>query len=247
MNALLTAKEAILAACKPIEADTTIIVPTAFTYPDGDPVRIYITPHTGGEVIIHDAGDTIRNYVIAGGDPKVVRKGFQSRATKHGFRTNDKLALLSPPIPAGATPVWTGFLGQCIHEISEWLADKHAKDTAVSIKELLDTELEKVFGKALERDAHIQGASGKSHKFHWVIHGRKKKLVVDAVSPDGAAVYAAFSKHMDVAMDERKDLVNRIAYDPQEHWRPQDLSFLQHAAPLIDYHEAPRKLRALAA
>ncbi len=246
MNALLTAKEAILAACKPYEADATIIMPTPFTYSDGDPIRIHIAPHTSGNVVLHDAGKTIRNYVLAGGEPDEVKKGFKRRASQRGFHADKKLALLTPPISAAATPVWAGYLGQCIVEISDWLTDKHAKDTTLSIRKLLNAELERIFGDALERDAHLQGASGKIHKFHWAIHGRKE-LVVDAVSPDGAAVYAAFSKHMDVALDDRPDLISRIAYDPEEHWRPEDINFLQRAAPVINFRAAPEKLKALAA
>jgi len=246
MNALLTAKEAILAACKPIEADATIIMPTPFTYPDGDPVKIHIMPRTDGNVILHDAGETIRNYVLSGGDPDEVKRSFKSRASRHGFHTDKKLALLTPTISAAATPIWAGFLGQCIVEISEWLSDKHAKDTTISIRKLLDAELERIFCNALERDIHLQGSSGKIHKFHWAIHG-KKELVLDAVSPDGNAVYAAFSKHIDLAFDDRPDMISRIAYDPEEHWHPGDLSFLQRAAPLINYRAAPEELMRLAA
>ncbi len=246
MNALLIAKEALLNACKPIEADAMIIVPTPFTYPDGDPVRLFVTPRTEGVVVLNDGGATVRNYILAGGDAELIKRAFKKRATNYGFHADDNLTLLTPPIPATAAPVWAGFLAQCVIDMSEWLATKHAKETVISIRKLLDTALENRFGTALEREAKLQGASGKIHKFHWVIHG-PKEIAVDAVSPEGAAVYAAFSKHMDLAMEKKQRVISRIAYDPEEHWRPGDLNFLQEATQLINYRTAVDELAALAA
>lgn len=247
MNALATAKEALLEACKPIDAGSVIIVPTPFTFPDGGPVRVTLVPHQEGKIILSDAGETIRNYLLWGGEPELISKGFKKKVSLLGLRTDETLAVLSPPVPAQNVSLWIGIIGQAAVELAEWLSERHARETAISLKKLLDAHFSRHFGKRLKRDAELQGASGKVHKFHWLIKGNKNEIVVDAVTPDGSAIYAAFGKHLDLSLSDYQCIANRIIYDPEEKWRPGDLNLLQEAAPLINYQNAIEEIERLAA
>lgn len=245
MNALVKAKDALLEACEPIMLNSMMIVPTPWTFPDGDPVKVYVQPHDD-LVTLSDGGDTIRQLLFWGGEPDQFRRAFSRKAKSRNLKMTDTMHLVTEAIPVTSVPAWIAILAEAAHDFANWLLEKHKSSASMDLHREMDVQLEAHFRSRLRRNFPLPGASGKIHKFDWAIVG-KRKVILDAVTPDGNAVNATFSRHMDLRLSGPDDVINRIIYRRDDPWKTEDLNLLQEATQLISHENAIEVVKSLAA
>lgn len=86
----------------------------------------------------------------------------------------------------------------------------------------------------LSKPVTINGASERQHKFDTALKlpdGRR--VLIDVVKHQGNSINSAVVANLDVQRLDDPNILQRIIFDPDENWKPEEIALLEVGAPPV--------------
>jgi len=153
----------------------------------------------------------------------------------------------SPPVPFAEVPVSILLVANAAKDIASWLYD-HAKiKRHRDFRKALENFLWTTFEERLTRNAIVVGKR-KQHTFaNVIVLPGEDLLIIDPVSREPSSINARVVSNLDVAQAENPKIKQRLVYDDEEEWTPQDLGLLGIVGvPIVPFSRSPQIIQRIA-
>ncbi len=231
----------------PYADGNSLVVPTLNTYPSNSMVQVFVE---GGKrsFVISDGGGAAKTLSEAGylghAGPRFLTdhvRGTDVSVSKAGWLY---LAHVETEEVTGAITE----IAEVSREASYALLRHFKPEVPFDFRSDLDIILDRHFRDALQRKAHLPGASNKLHTFDYLFRVRESIVVVlDAVLPDASSINSAVVSHMDVKASKSSKMHQFIVYDDKQAWKSADLALLSVGAPPVAFSMFPLTMERLIA
>lgn len=236
-------REALLKAFPVNEWGEAVRVVTHCIYPANGLVQVVVR---GGidTFVVSDEGNAFRELAAAGVEIQKPDKLVKHLVIEKGLVIHDGI-ISSPQVRADSLGIAIAFVANTSKEVAEWLFAhariKKQRDFKMVVHEFLKAR----FNDYLKQEVFV-GASNKPHKFENLIAlAGGKRLIVDPVVHDANSINARVVANFDVRSAGYNNLEQRIVYDDDEDWKPDELNLLQVGANVIPFSRAPEVLARL--
>lgn len=220
-------------------------VVTHCMYPSNGFVQVVVRGGTD-TFFVSDEGGAFREIEAAGVDVEKPDKVIRHLVVPQGLSLVNGM-IRSPQVSADSLAISISLVANASKEAADWLFAHSRIKRHRNFKEVVGEFLKERFSKSVRSDIII-GASNKPHKFDNLISlGGGRRLLVDPVIHDSASINARLVANFDVRSAHYKDLEQRIVYDDEEEWRPEELNLLQVGATVVPFSRAPDVFARLAA
>lgn len=211
-------------------------VVTHSIYPSNGLVEVVVRGGTQ-TFVVSDEGNAFRELVAAGVELQKPDKLVRHLVSEKGLLINEGV-ISSPPVKADSVGIAIAFVASASKEVAEWLFAhsriKKERDFRVVVHQFLKAQFNDYV-----RNEVLVGASNKRHKFENIIVLKGgKKLIVDPVVHDANSINARVVANFDVRTAAYDGLEQRIVYDDDEEWKPDELNLLQVGAPVVPFSRA---------
>ncbi len=226
---------------------SSLVVPTLSTYPSNSMIKVFVE---GGKYsfVVSDGGGAAKSLAEAGylghAGPRFLAdhtRGTDLSVSKAGWIY---IAHVETDEVTGAITEVAGASREASHALL-----RHFKpEVPFDFRTDLDTILDRHFRDALQRKAHVPGASNKLHTFDYLFRVREGiTVVLDAVLPDASSINSAVVSHMDVKASKTGEIDQFIIYDDNQPWKSSDLALLSIGAPPVAFSRFPFTMERLIA
>jgi hypothetical protein len=231
MKTLKSIADAVLSdAFRTTEQSDGVRITTHCLYPSHSYVQVFVR---GGmdTFVVSDEGAALREIEAAGAEVKNFDRLLRQAVTKQGLKVANG-AISSPYCKADELAVAITLVANASCDAADWLFSHTKVKRHRNFKVMLRALLEEKFDH-LSQDT-IVGKSNKPHRFeHLISLPNGKRIVVDPVFHDPGSINARVLANLDVKLAGHKDLEQRLVYDDQEDWEPQDLNLLQVGSAIV--------------
>lgn len=240
MNKIEFVRESLLKSFPVFEWDDGVRVVTHCIYPGNGLVQVVVR---GGidTFIVSDEGGAFRELAAAGAVVKNPDSLVKHLITEKGVSIYDGV-ISSPKVNAESLGIAIVLVANASQEVAELLfARAHIKKER-DFKSIVHQFLKARFNEYVKQDVLI-GHSNKAHKFdNLIIFPNGKRLIVDPVMRDANSINARVVANLDVRSAGYSNLEQRIVYDDEEKWKPDELNLLQVGATVVPFSQAPQVL-----
>lgn len=208
-------------------------VTTHCIYPSGSLVQVLVR---GGEntFVVSDDGAAISEIEAAGAIITNPEKSIRSIARAYGLECDRETkstpstgSIYRPYVDRRGLALAIALVANASKDAADYLFRATKIPRERDFKVLLRRFLETRFAENLRSDI-LLGHSNKAHKFEHLIHlSDGKRIIVDPVMHDPQSINARVVANMDVRLANYDKLEQRIVYDDEADWKPEDLSLLQ--------------------
>ncbi len=203
--------------------DDYVRVVTHCMYPSNGLVTVAV--RSGKQTaVVSDEGGALSEATSAGIVNRPSDKQLSSLIASQGLTVKNGV-IIAPPVPLDAAPAAVLLVANAAKDLAGWLYStarvKHTRD----FKKALAQILRKTFDENLAAE-EIPGRY-KPRKFSNVVrlpHG--KKLIVDPVMHEASSINARLIANLDVKQAGDHKIIQRLVYDDEEEWGPDDLALL---------------------
>lgn len=221
-------------------------VTTHCMYPSGGLVTA--TVRAGRETaVVTDDGGALSEALAAGIQHAPTDRRLASLLTGQGLLIKQGV-ITSPPVPLESVHVAIVLVANASKHVAEWLYAtariKVTRDFNKAVQQLLEAKFE----KKVDHGQVIHGERA-SHKFANVIRFENgMRLVVDAAVNDPSSICARVVSHLDVKKRGDTSILQRIIYDDQQPWEPDNINLLSMSeVPLVAFSHSPGVLEKIVA
>lgn len=230
-----------LSATFPVfEWDDGVRVVTHCIYPGNALVQVVIR---GGvdTFVVSDEGDALRELVAAGGEVNRPENLVKHLVLEKGLLIHEG-KISSPQVNAASLGIAIALVANTSQEVAEWLfAHARIKRTR-DFKSIVHQYLKAKFNESVKQETLV-GHSNKVHKFdNIIVFPGGKRLIIDPVVHDANSINARVVANLDVRSAKYDNLEQRIVYDDEESWKPDELNLLQVGATVVPFSQAPQVL-----
>lgn len=227
---------------KPI--DNGARVTTHVMYPSNGLVNVFIRGGRHSCVVSDDGG------AIGEGSAVGARVHPSDRQLTHLVRSQGlsikRGTISSPTVPVEAVPATILIVANAARDVANWLYDhanvKRHRDFRIELSDILrSTFSERVHGGFIE-------GKRKRHEFANVVDlADGNKLIVDPVGREPSSINARVVSNLDVAQAENQRIRQRLIYDDEQPWTPNDLGLLGMAGvPVVPFSRSAGVIRRIA-
>lgn len=220
-------------------------VATHCIYPTNGVVQVVV--HGGTDTfVVSDEGNAYRELSASGIEINKPDSLVKKLLDERGLSFRDGV-IASPQVNAEALGITIALVANASKEVAEWLFSHSRIKREREFKSVLQQFLKARFNEHVKHDALI-GASNKEHKFdNLIVFPNGKRLIVDPVMHDANSINARLVANLDVRSAGYDNLEQRIVYDDQEDWKPDELNLLQVGATVVPFSRAPQAFERFAA
>lgn len=214
-----------------IERADSVWVTTHCLYPSSAFVQVVVR---GGASTYHvsDDGAGVREIEAAGAEIADPDKLLKHMVMKQGLSIKNGV-IRSPACDARALGLAIALVSNASRDVADWLFDHTKIERRRNFKVLLKQFLEQRFVDRVKQEV-ILGQSNKPHRFEHLIHlANGQRIIVDPVTHDPSSINSRVVANMDIRNAHYENLEQRIVYDDEEDWKPEDLNLLQVGAPIV--------------
>ncbi len=231
-----------ISAWKPIHDG--VRVTTHVMYPSNGLVNVVVR---GGRhsCVVSDDGGAIGEGSAVGARMQPTDRQLGYLVRQQGLSIK-KGTILSPPVSFDAVPATILVVANAARDVANWLYDhanvKRHRDFRAALTELLRaTFSERVHGGFVE-------GKRKRHEFaHVVDLAGGNKLIVDPVAREPSSINARVVSNLDVAQAEDPHISQRLVYDDEQEWTPDDLGLLGIVGvPVVPFSRSPQVIHRIA-
>jgi hypothetical protein len=121
------------------------------------------------------------------------------------------------------------------------------KSSLIGIRKALEKLLWSTFEERLTRNAMVPGKR-KQHTFaNVIVLPGDRRLIVDPVAREPSSINARVVSNLDVAQADNPKIQQRLIYDDQEDWTPQDVGLLGIVGvPVVPFSRSPQVINRIA-
>ena len=133
-------------------------------------------------------------------------------------------------------------------DVAAWRYDHAKVKRHRDFRKALGDLLSRTFEERLTRNAVVAGKR-KQHTFaNVIILPSEDLLIVDPVSREPSSINARVVSNLDVAQAENPKIRQRLVYDDEDEWTPQDLGLLGIVGvPIVPFSRSPQVIRRIGA
>lgn len=187
------------------------------TFMVSDEGRAFHEIHSSG-TSSHTSDAQVRNLVKA-----------QGLLVEHG-------AIRSPFVKKESLPVAIALVANVSKEVADWFYTHHKIKRARDFKQLVKEFLQETFPKKVNHGTQIIGNSNKKHRFENVVMlPNGGRLIVDPALHEHASWSSRIVANLDVKQAQHDGLEQRIVYDDEDDWSPEELNLLAVGAPAVAF------------
>jgi len=228
------------------ESDGGIYINTLCLYPSNSFVRVMVY---GGQnsFTVSDMGGAVNELLAAGIDLAKSDSSLNKFLNSHGLSLKNG-TIRSPVCSRAELPSAVALVANAAKAMADWLFDSSKIKRNRDIKAIVKTLLKSTFDKSsITEDGTIVGASNKPHKFdNIIVLPNNKRLIVDPVIRDGSSINARVVANLDVKLAKLEGLEQRIIFDDEDDWKPEDLNLLQVGATVVPLSKSAEVIRRVA-
>lgn len=222
-------------------------VSTLIQMPSGSILNLHIRP-LASRWIVSDGGSAVEEAASAGIEkPNLglnVRRALRSRGL-----TMREGRIEAPAVPLEQLQMAAVAVANASKEIAEALIyigrDERERSLDFRARQIL---VGRFHTWVSAHPVMIRGKSDKEHKFDTsLLLPDGRKVLIDTVNHHTNAINSAVVANLDVKRLGDKSLVQRIVFDPQEPWRPEEISLLEVGAQPVALSGLAKSIERLAA
>lgn len=238
MSQLNRVSESLNGIFRSFEWDGAVRVVTHCLYPGNSFVNVIVR---GGvdTFFVSDDGNAFRELAAAGVEVQKPDILVRHLVRESGLSIRGGI-IVSPQVSSDSLGVAIALVANASRDVAKWLF-AHAKikkerDFKAVVQQFLRTK----FDDHVRHDS-VVGASNKVHKFdNLIVLPGGKRVIVDPVVHDANSINARLVANLDVRSAGYPDLEQRIIYDDDDEWKPDELNLLQIGATVIPFSKAPQ-------
>lgn len=244
MNHIKQVDESLNGLFRAFEWGDAVRVVTHCLYPGNSFVQVVIR---GGvnTFLVSDEGNAFRELSAAGVEVQKPDALVRHLIAECGLSIRDGV-ISSPMVTEESLAISVALVANASRDVARWLFS-HAKiKKERDFKAVVQQFLKVRFDDQVKHET-VVGASNKVHKFDNLIAlpgGRR--IIVDPVVHDANSINARLVANLDVRSAGYSDLEQRIVYDDDSEWKPDELNLLQIGATVVPFSKAPQVFSRLA-
>jgi hypothetical protein len=226
-------RSAIADVFKCTQEPDAIRVLTQCMYPSNAFVQVVV--HGGANTfVVSDDGGALRELDAVGVEPSDPPRALVQLVSSQGLRLIDGV-IRTPNCTGDELPVAIALVANASKEAAEWLFGHTKIKRNRNFREVVSNFLRTRYDHRVVHETLV-GKSNKAHKFDNLIRLENgRRLIVDAVVNDPASINSRVVANLDIRSAEYEGLEQRIVYDDDDEWRPEDLSLLQVGATVVAF------------
>ena len=153
----------------------------------------------------------------------------------------------APQVPLAEVPVTILLVANAAKDVAAWRYDHAKVKRHRDFRKALGDLLSRTFEERLTRNAVVAGKR-KQHTFaNVIILPSEDLLIVDPVSREPSSINARVVSNLDVAQAENPKIRQRLVYDDEDEWTPQDLGLLGIVGvPIVPFSRSPQVIQRIA-
>lgn len=227
------------------EVENGVRLNTQCLYPSNALVRVCVMG-AGETYFVTDEGRAFREASLAGATLDYKDKAFARMLSAQGLQMKGGV-IRSPQVGIDAMASAVLAVANASKDVAEWIFEHWKLERPRKFKDLLHALLVAEFQQIQKQE--IVGESNKPHTFENVVQFMNgSRLLVDAVVPDTNSINARVVANLDVKSAKHLRLIQRIVYDDEDEWKPDDLTLLQFSGvPVIPFSKSQGVIKRLAA
>lgn len=228
------------------ESGDGVYVNTLCIYPSNSFVQVMIYGNQN-EFTVSDNCGAVHELVSAGIEVSK-NDGVLNRYVKSQGLTFKYGQIRSPVCSRGELSSAIALVANASKDMADWLFATSKINKNRDIKAIVRSLLQMTFDKSnIKEDGTIVGVSNKPHKFENIIMlPNNRRLIVDPVIRDGSSINARVVANLDVKLANLDGLEQRIIYDDEDDWQPEDLNLLQVGATVVPFSKSAEVIRRVA-
>lgn len=244
MSHLVQVQESLEGLFRAFQWGDSVRVVTHCLYPGNSFVNVVVRGGTD-TFYVSDDGNAVRELSAAGAELQKPDMLVRHLIAESGLLMRDGV-IASPRVSASDLGVAIALVANTSRDVAKWLFS-HAKiKRERDFKSVVQQFLRSKFDDHVKHDI-VVGASNKVHKFENLIAlPDGKRLIVDPVMHDANSINARLVANLDVRSAGYADLEQRIVYDDDSEWKPDELNLLQIGATVVPFSKAPQVFSRLA-
>jgi hypothetical protein len=207
------------------------VVTTHCQLPNGSLVKVRIRPAGGGQWIASDGGAALDEAVASGVEIPTFNLNIRRAIRSKGLSFAEG-RIESPRVGTESLFNATVVVANAARDIAEALlmigGDLREEKLERRARAIL---VSKFHSWVLAKPVTIQGASERAHRFRNALNlpdGRR--VLIDVVKHQGNSINSAVVSNLDVRRLEDPRIVQRIVFDPDEMWKPEEIALLEVGA-----------------
>lgn len=229
-------RESLLKTFPVFEWGDAVRVVTHHIYPGNGLVQVVIR---GGvdTFVISDEGNAFRELSAAGIEIAKPDKLVRQLILEKGLHISNGV-ISSPQVRADSLGIAIALVANASREVADWLFAHWRIKKDRDFKAVVHQFLEARFPNHV-RNETLVGASNKQYRFDNLISlPTGKRLLIDPVVHDANSINARVVANLDIRTFGYSDLEQKIIYDDEDNWRPDELNLLQVGATVIPFSRA---------
>jgi len=246
MSLLTYVREAIAEIATVGSHGDAVYVNTLCIYPSNGFVQVMVYGNQSS-FTVSDNGGAVNELQAAGVDLTRSDASLSRFVKRHGltFRHGE---IQSPVCSRAELPSAIALVANASKDLADWLFDNSKIKRNRDIKAIVRSLLQMTFDRnAIKEDGTIVGVSNKPHKFENIIFlSNDRRLIVDPVIRDASSINARVVANMDVRLANLVGVEQRIIYDDEDDWQPEDLNLLQVGATVVPFSQSAGVIRRVA-
>jgi hypothetical protein len=219
-------------------------ITTHCLYPSNGMIRVYVR-RSGSTFIVSDDRGAFNEAQSAGLEVNVLDRSLLHLVTPYGLKISNGTVFGSSVPPEGIVGAAI-MVANASKAVAEWLYARLRVKTGRDFRLLLADLLQRNFETILHRNVEINGAN-KPHHFANVLsfHGGRR-LLIDPVGNEPASYNSRIIANLDVKAKNDPTIEQRIVYDDDERWTPENLSLLEMGAIVVPFSRSQEVIKRLA-
>jgi hypothetical protein len=145
-------------------------------------------------------------------------------------------SIRSPFVKREELPVAIALVANVSKEVADWFYTHHKIKRLRDFKKIVKDFLQETFPKKVKHGEIIIGNSNKAHRFdNVVVLPNGGRLIVDPALHEHASWSSRIVANLDVRQAQHPGLDQRIVFDDDEDWTPEELNLLTVGAPAVAF------------
>ncbi len=246
MSLLTIVQDAIAEIISAGESDGGVYVNTPCLYPSNGLVQLMVYGNNN-EFTVSDNAGAVHELESAG--LSIIKNDWALNRFLKSQGLNFKYGeIRSRVCSRSELPATIALVSNASKDMAEWLFGfskiKRTRDIKKIVRSLLKVTFESSY---LKEDEVIIGVSNKPHKFENIIFlPNNRRLIVDPVIRDPSSINARVVANLDVQLAKLPGVEQRIIYDDEADWKPEDLNLLQVGANVVPFSKSAEVIRRIA-
>ena len=208
-----------------------VLVTTHCQLPNGSLLKVRMRPAGDGLWIVSDGGAAFDEAIYSGIEAPTFNLNVRRAIRSKGLSFVDG-RIESPRVDTASLFTASVIVANTARDVAEALLILGARGDEQSLEQRAREALVAKFHTwVLSKPLTISGASERLHKFDTALSlpdGRR--VLIDVVKHQGNSINSTIVANMDVRRLGDESLVQRIVFDPEENWKPEEIALLKEGA-----------------